>query len=112
MATASMKKKCGGAILMTDASEAGFAVCEAHVGPRIAEAIGSMDERWRFRRRDGAELAPRSAALAAGSDLADVRSILPLVAGDVIGEAVVDPWFPELPEQVVRTRLWKQLWQC
>ena len=95
-----MSKSWDGAVLIADASVIGYSVCEADLGSGIAEVIGAMDERWRFKCRDGAELAPRSTALEAGAELSDVRSILPLVAGEVISDEVVDMSFPELPEKL------------
>ena len=95
---------------MTDACETGYAVMKGDLTTDEVRSIATWNERWRFRRGDAKQVAPRSLALGGADVLTDPRTVLPLVKGEVLGEVELDPEFPELPESCLDPDRWHLLW--
>ena len=95
---------------MTDACLSGFAVGEGDLGSKEMKNICEWEERWRFKRRSGAELAPRARVLARGAELFDVASVLPAVEGEILGEAELVEGFPDVPTSVLKHSRWHVLY--
>lgn len=88
--------------LATDACETGYAVMEGEPVTAEAEKTGRWDERWRFKRRDGSEIAPRARAL--GSYDLEALDVLPAVEG----EAEMNSAFEEVPTEMLLPGRWRE----
>ena len=97
-------------VLCTDACLSGFAVMGRTLDPGAVGAIGRHDERWRFRRQDGAVVAPRERALDSTRVFDDPRTVLPDVDGEVFGDVEMVENFPEVPREILETSCWNLLW--
>ena len=96
--------------LCTDASLSGYAVME---GDMLAQEIaphGRQDERWRYRRLDGAKVAPRDTALDSSLVFEDVNTVKPLLDGEIDPGWEVNNSFREIPADMMDENRWKLLW--
>ena len=76
-----------------------------------ASGIGRVDERWRFRRGDGAKVAPRSRALDTSAVFSDPITVKRDITGEVFGELEEVPNFPEVDRGVLDPNRWRLLWR-
>ena len=112
LATGDIKSPWDTRVMCTDASLSGSAVLETQLSSMEASSIGRWDERWRFRREDGAQVAPREVALDSSMVFEDVSTVLPLVDGEVFGDLEVDVNFPDAPPYFLQQDRWHLLWNA
>ena len=110
LAIASMKSPWDHSMICTDACLTGYAVMESNHSSAISAEVGVHDERWRFKRQGGKDVAPRLRALDTSRVFEDVRTVKPEVDGEVFGEWEVDPSFPDVPFEYMNEEHWHLLW--
>ena len=96
----------------TDACLSGYAVMRGDLSALEASGIGRCDERWRFRRGDGAKVAPRSRALDTSAVFSDPITVKPEITGEILGELEEVPDFPEVGKKFLEPDRWRLLWRA
>ena len=99
-------------LLCTDASLTGYAVMESKYHMEDAGVIGRRDERWRFKKEKGKpRKAPREVALEGLDVFEDLRTVLPIVEGEVAQDLEVDSSFIDVDPKLLQQDNWKCLWR-
>lgn len=99
-------------LLCTDASLTGYAVMESKYHMEDAGVIGRRDERWRFKKEKGKpRKAPREVALEGLDVFEDLRTVLPIVEGEVAQDLEVDSSFIDVDPKLLHKDNWKCLWR-
>ena len=97
-------------MLCTDACLSGYAVMSSSHDAEVTRRVGRWDERWRFRRTDGARVAPREVLHDTSGVFEDPLTVKPLVEGEVFGDVEIDPLFPDVPQSLMDREHWHLLW--
>ena len=91
-------------VTATDASTTGFGVCEKTIEPSIVSELGRWHEKWRFRRLQPDEWAPRRRALDDFPEITDPSTVLT--------NNVIDGWarvtgFPVVSRDLLHKEGWR-----
>lgn len=108
--TACFKAEWDGEMLCADACLTGYAVMQSSLPSAMTAAAGRHDERWRFRRTDGALVAPRQSVFHAQDVFDDPLTVKPAIEGEVIGDIEEDASFPNVPVEFLDKSHWHILW--
>lgn len=105
MLVADMRRPWSDTLLATDASPDGYGICESPVAAGVSRALGTWNERWRYRRLPPEQWAPRKRAI--GRDVFnDVVTVLG--DGESLGDEFVDNEdFPEVPKHLLDFSNWR-----
>ena len=107
-----MRAEWSDRVFCTDACLSGYAVMSRKLSRNLVRSVGAEDERWRFYRAPGSNVAPRETALLGLDVFEDVDTVRPRVDGEVFGDLTVDDSFPEVPVKVLRQEDWRMLWRA
>ena len=106
-----MKAQWDGRLICTDACLSGYAVMEMTESMDTAPSIGRTDERWRFKRAKSRFIPARVHALQSNDVFEDPATVLPEVAGEVLGDVDLVDDFPEIPAKYMDRSQWYLLWR-
>ena len=106
-----MKAQWDGRLTCTDACLSGYAVMEMKESMDTAPGIGRTDERWRFKRAKSRFIPARVHALQSNDVFEDPSTVLPEVAGEVLGDVDLVDDFPEIPAKYMDRSQWYLLWR-
>ncbi|CAK0842121.1 unnamed protein product [Prorocentrum cordatum] len=95
-------------VTATDASTTGFGVCEKKLDSSEVSELGKWHEKWRFKRLQPEEWAPRRRALDDFPGITDPATVL--------ANNVIDGWaevagFPEAPRHVLHKEGWRVIYK-
>lgn len=107
MLVAHLRTPWSSTITCTDASPAGFGICETEQSPEMVEALGRWQERWRFKRLPPEQWAPRQ-RYAGLNPLGDVRTVVDSSGQfDWANQFYEDGDFPEVGVGLMVSDNWK-----
>ncbi|CAK0837412.1 unnamed protein product [Prorocentrum cordatum] len=99
-----------GEVWATDACKSGYGACKRILSSREVGDIGRWNERWRFRRLQPSEWAPRARALGEFDAVVDPRTVDPDGSVPADRRWIEREGFPEVPFEVCQKGHWKTVY--
>eukprot|EP00972_Heterocapsa_arctica_P019184 2830617-Heterocapsa_arctica.AAC.1 len=107
--SAELTRPWSSTVSATDASLSGMGVCQAAAPLNDVRAAGVWQEKWRYRRLDPSEWAPRKRALGKLCELTDPRTVRECVLPEDRQWAMREG-FPEVPPAVLSDLDWRTVY--
>ena len=98
-------------VCASDSSPFGYGICQRHINPDIARAVGRQSERWRFRFEDAVD-ARKHAADSVGITSLDEKpqNVSDFKLDEVINELNSGNNFHEVPHSILKKDDWTVVW--